>query len=90
MPSTLTFPGVYVEEIPSGVRTIAGVATAGWAIAATAVTALLATIVIARVPIEPGRPVEHVIRTARVGIDYAAEPWRSQPWRLIDGDSAQR
>ena len=27
MPSTLTFPGVYVEEIPSGVRTIAGVAT---------------------------------------------------------------
>ena len=27
MPSTLTFPGVYVEEIPSGVRTITGVAT---------------------------------------------------------------
>ena len=27
MPSTLTYPGVYVEEIPSGVRTIAGVAT---------------------------------------------------------------
>ena len=27
MPSTLTFPGVYVEEIPSGVRTIIGVAT---------------------------------------------------------------
>lgn len=27
MPSALTYPGVYIEEIPSGVRTIAGVAT---------------------------------------------------------------
>lgn len=27
MPSTLTYPGVYVEEIPSGVRTIVGVST---------------------------------------------------------------
>src|SRR5918992_5974110 len=27
MPSNLTFPGVYIEEIPSGVRTIVGVAT---------------------------------------------------------------
>src|SRR5215212_3965487 len=27
MPTTLTYPGVYVEEIPSGVRTITGVAT---------------------------------------------------------------
>jgi uncharacterized protein len=27
MPSTLTYPGVYVEEIPSGVRTIVGVPT---------------------------------------------------------------
>jgi phage tail sheath protein FI len=27
MPSALTYPGVYVEEIPSGVRPIAGVAT---------------------------------------------------------------
>jgi phage tail sheath protein FI len=27
MPSTLTYPGVYIEEVPSGVRTIAGVAT---------------------------------------------------------------
>jgi len=27
MPSTLTYPGVYIEEIPSGVRTIVGVAT---------------------------------------------------------------
>ena len=36
MPSTLTYPGVYIEEIPSGVRTISSVATsiaafAGWA-----------------------------------------------------------
>lgn len=27
MPTTITYPGVYVEEIPSGVRTIDGVAT---------------------------------------------------------------
>ena len=27
MPSALTYPGVYVEELPSGVRTITGVAT---------------------------------------------------------------
>ncbi|MCL4849205.1 MAG: phage tail sheath subtilisin-like domain-containing protein [Acidobacteria bacterium] len=27
MPVTLTYPGVYIEEVPSGVRTIAGVAT---------------------------------------------------------------
>ena len=27
MPSALTYPGVYLEEIPSGVRTITGVAT---------------------------------------------------------------
>jgi uncharacterized protein len=36
MPVALTFPGVYIEEIPSGVRTITGVATSvtlliGWA-----------------------------------------------------------
>ena len=27
MPSTLTYPGVYIEEIPSGVHTITGVST---------------------------------------------------------------
>lgn len=27
MPSVLSYPGVYIEEVPSGVRTIAGVAT---------------------------------------------------------------
>src|SRR5262249_30497928 len=36
MPATLTFPGVYIEEIPSAVHTITGVATSiaafiGWA-----------------------------------------------------------
>src|SRR5436190_23268153 len=36
MPATLTYPGVYIEEISSGVRTITGVATSiaafvGWA-----------------------------------------------------------
>jgi phage tail sheath protein FI len=31
MPSTLTYPGVYVEEIPSGVRTIVGVSTSNTA-----------------------------------------------------------
>jgi phage tail sheath protein FI len=36
MPATLSYPGVYIEEIPSGVRTITGVATSiaafvGWA-----------------------------------------------------------
>ena len=28
MPVTPTYPGVYIEEVPSGVRTITGVATA--------------------------------------------------------------
>ena len=27
MAQTLTYPGVYIEEVPSGVRTITGVAT---------------------------------------------------------------
>ncbi len=36
MPATLTYPGVYIEEVPSGVHTITGVATSiaafvGWA-----------------------------------------------------------
>jgi Bacteriophage tail sheath protein len=31
MPSTLSYPGVYVEELPSGVRTIAGVSTSNTA-----------------------------------------------------------
>ncbi|HEY5139227.1 MAG TPA: phage tail sheath family protein, partial [Methylococcales bacterium] len=36
MPTQVSYPGVYIEEIPSGVRTITGVATSiaafvGWA-----------------------------------------------------------
>jgi phage tail sheath protein FI len=36
MPATLSYPGVYIQEIPSGVRTITGVSTStaafvGWA-----------------------------------------------------------
>ena len=31
MPSALTFPGIYIEEIPSGVRTITGVSTSNTA-----------------------------------------------------------
>ena len=36
MPVAVSYPGVYIEEIPSGVRTITGVATSittfiGWA-----------------------------------------------------------
>src|SRR2546423_8519533 len=36
MPATLSYPGVYIEELPSGVRTLTGVATSitafvGWA-----------------------------------------------------------
>ncbi len=27
MPAALTYPGVYIQEVPSGVRTITGVAT---------------------------------------------------------------
>ena len=29
-------------------------------------------------------PASRVGATARVGIDYAPEPWRSQPWRFVD------
>lgn len=38
MPSTLTYPGVYIEEIPSGVRTIAGVPTSITAFVGRALT----------------------------------------------------
>ena len=36
MPSNLTYPGVYIEEIPSGVRTIVGVSTSVTAFAGSA------------------------------------------------------
>jgi DNA-3-methyladenine glycosylase len=38
--------------------------------------------------IEPGSPPARIAQTPRVGIAYAAEPWRSLPWRFIDQDSA--
>jgi DNA-3-methyladenine glycosylase len=34
--------------------------------------------------IEAGPPPREIAATPRVGIGYAAEPWRSKPWRLID------
>jgi DNA-3-methyladenine glycosylase len=34
--------------------------------------------------LEPGRTPREVVATPRVGIAYAAEPWRSRPWRFID------
>jgi DNA-3-methyladenine glycosylase len=34
--------------------------------------------------LERGRPPSAFVATPRVGIAYAAEPWRSQPWRLLD------
>ena len=38
--------------------------------------------------IEPGRPPSRITQTARIGIDYAAEPWRSKPWRFLASDRA--
>ncbi|MEP6638520.1 MAG: DNA-3-methyladenine glycosylase [Chloroflexota bacterium] len=32
----------------------------------------------------PDEPRPEVIATPRIGIDYAGEPWASQPWRLIE------
>jgi len=37
--------------------------------------------------LEPGAPPARVVATPRVGIGYAAEPWRGKPWRLIDPTS---
>jgi DNA-3-methyladenine glycosylase len=34
--------------------------------------------------LEPGRPVAVTQATARIGIGYAPEPWRSLPWRFVD------
>lgn len=46
MPSTFTYPGVYVEELPGGVHTITGVATSiaafvGWTPQGSVDTAVL-------------------------------------------------
>ncbi len=37
--------------------------------------------------IELGRGPVRVLATPRVGIGYAAEPWRSLPWRFVDAAS---
>jgi len=37
--------------------------------------------------LESGAPPARVVATPRVGIGYAAEPWRGKPWRLIDPTS---
>ncbi len=37
--------------------------------------------------IERGEPSPRIAQTGRIGIAYAAEPWRSLPWRFIDPDS---
>lgn len=34
----------------------------------------------------PDEPAPEVVATARVGVDYAAEPWRSVPWRFAIAD----
>jgi DNA-3-methyladenine glycosylase len=37
--------------------------------------------------IEAGDTPARIIQTPRVGIGFAAEPWRSEPWRFLDPDS---
>ncbi|HUG31229.1 MAG TPA: DNA-3-methyladenine glycosylase [Candidatus Limnocylindria bacterium] len=37
--------------------------------------------------IEPGAPPSRIVEGPRVGISYAAEPWRSRPWRFLDPES---
>ena len=34
--------------------------------------------------LEAGPPPREIVATPRVGIAYAAEPWRSLPWRFLD------
>jgi DNA-3-methyladenine glycosylase len=34
-----------------------------------------------------GEPAAHIEVTPRIGIGYAAEPWRSRPWRFVDPTS---
>ena len=37
--------------------------------------------------IEAGRAPARIVQTTRIGIAYAAEPWRSRPWRFLDPES---
>jgi DNA-3-methyladenine glycosylase len=41
----------------------------------------------ATLTIEAGSPPRRIEATPRIGIAYAAEPWRSRPWRFLDPDS---
>ena len=50
-----TYPGVYIEEVPSGVRTIAGVSTS--------VAAFIGTF--SKGPINHGAPSSSIIQTMR-------------------------
>ena len=38
--------------------------------------------------LERGAAPRHVVATPRIGVDYAAEPWRGRMWRLVDAASA--
>ena len=33
-------------------------------------------------------PADRIGASARIGIGYAAEPWRDRPWRFFDRESA--
>lgn len=37
--------------------------------------------------LEDGAAPARIVQTARIGIAYAPEPWRGQPWRFLDPDS---
>jgi DNA-3-methyladenine glycosylase len=37
--------------------------------------------------LEAGTSPPRIATTARVGIGYAPEPWRTKPWRFVDPDS---
>jgi DNA-3-methyladenine glycosylase len=37
--------------------------------------------------LQAGEPPAEVVATPRVGINYAPEPWRGVPWRLVDPSS---
>ena len=66
-----------------------GLVTAGFSISRTDTGAdLLANGAALRLEAPGGdeRP-SSVAATARIGIDYAAEPWRSTPWRFLDPES---
>ena len=86
MPAPLTYPGVYVEEIPSGVRPITGVATSVTAFVGRAlrgpVDAAITITVVRRLRADLRRPLAR------------EQPWlrgqRLLPKRRLDGDRRSR